>query len=521
MYPTKIKNPILRGFNPDPNILRVGDKFYIAVSSFEWLPGIRVYESADLVNWEHITDILTDQVNLQGNPENASIWAPQITYNNGKFYCIYTDVKSTRRPFKDCHNYLITAKDIRGPWSEPIYLNSSGFDPALFHDEDGKKWLVNELWDYRMTTGNKSCGIVLQEFDETGKKLVGPVYKIFDGTELAKTEAPQIYFHEGYYYLITAEGGTGKDHSVTVCRSKNVIGPYELDPKYPILTASDKPDSPLQCSGHASLVKGHGNHWYIAYLTTRPLLGAAILGRETAIQEVVWEDGWLRLASGGNGPEETTTVFTKEEVTQVKNTDFLDDFNETLKSEWNTLRLMPTSSWADLKSHPGYLRLFAGESLQSLFEQHLLAIRQKDFSFKATTNIKFHPQTFNQMAGLTLYLNDQNYVFAYLTFEEKIGKVIRLMKCIQGEFSLADVLIPCDSESVCFKVSVDGPVAKFFYRTHSKEMWQQIGENQNILFLAGGFTGNFVGITVCDMDKKQGCYADFDFFEYHGEDSLF
>lgn len=165
MHLTKVKNPILRGFNPDPNIVKAEDTYYIVVSSFEWLPGVRVYESKDLVNWRYKTDILTDQVSLQGNPANGSIWAPQISYADGLFYLIYTDVKSVDRPFKDAHNYMITAETIDGPWSEPIYLNSSGFDPSLFHDPNGKKWFLNEIWDYRKETPNKSAGIVMQEFD--------------------------------------------------------------------------------------------------------------------------------------------------------------------------------------------------------------------------------------------------------------------------------------------------------------------------------------------------------------------
>ncbi|WP_071131016.1 glycoside hydrolase family 43 protein [Enterococcus timonensis] len=516
MFPVKIKNPILPGFNPDPNILKVGDIFYIAVSSFEWLPGVRVYTSKDLINWQHETDILTTQVNLLGNPENASIWAPQISFSNNQFYCLYTDVKSTHRPFKDCHNYLITAPDINGPWSDPVYLNSSGFDPSLFHAPNGKKYLLNELWDYRMTTGNKSCGIVLQEYDEKTQELIGEVHKIFDGTSLAKTEASHLYVHDDFYYLITAEGGTGRDHSVTVARSKNIFGPYEVDPES-LLTARDKPASPLQCSGHASLVE-HLGHWYIAYLTTRPLLGkAAILGRETAIQEVVWQDGWLRLADGTNGPAEITEIFAEKEIIQEKNTDFHDDFSERLKKEWNTLRQMP-GAWADLSSRPGYLRLESGESLQSLFDQHLLAIRQKDFVFSAATNVTFEAQTFNQMAGLTLYLNDQNYLFTYLTFDEEKGQVLRLMQCVEGEFTLFPEIIPLASDSICLKVNVDGPCGKFYFRETAKENWQQIGPVFDLLFLAGGFTGNFVGITVIDMDKKAGCSADFDFFEYHGKD---
>ena len=521
MYRTKVKNPILPGFNPDPNVLKVEETYYIAVSSFEWLPGVRIYQSNDLVNWEHETDILTDQVDLRGNPQNGSIWAPQISYSNGLFYLIYTDVKSTKRPFKDSHNYLITAPSINGPWSKPVYLNSSGFDPSLFHDADGRKWLLNEIWDYRLTTGNKSAGIVMQEFDGENEALIGPVYKIFDGTELAKTEAPHLYRHGDYYYLITAEGGTGSGHAVTVCRSKEITGPYELDPHYPMLTAKDKPASPLQCSGHGSIVQTSTGHWYMVYLCTRPLQGnAAILGRETAIQEVYWtEDGWLRLVLGGNGPLLETDIITTNKTEQRKHTDFKDDFNDALEKEWNTLRILADEAWCDLKSRNSYLRMHSGESIQSLFEHHLLAVRQKDFHFIAETKLDYTPKTFNQMAGLLLYLNDNNYLYAYLTYDEEAGRVIRLMKCVEGEFTLSPVCIKMGEGEVKFKVEVNGPVANFYYQTGDSSAWQEIGYAQDVMFLSGGFTGNFVGIAVHDLDKKANSYADFDYFEYYGFDN--
>lgn len=520
MYRTPIKNPILRGFNPDPNIIRVEDTYFIAVSSFEWLPGIRIYKSSNLVNWEHETDVLTDQVDLRGNPQNGSIWAPQISYSDGIFYLIYTDVKSTKRPFKDSHNYLITAPTINGPWSEPVYLNSSGFDPSLFHDKDGRKWLLNEIWDYRMTTGNKSAGIVMQEFNPTKKALIGPVYKIFDGTELAKTEAPHLYQYGDYYYLITAEGGTGKGHSVTVCRSKEIMGPYELDPKNPMLTASDKPESLLQCSGHGSIVQTPLGNWYMVYLATRPLQKkAAILGRETAIEEVYWtKDGWIRLVTGENGPSLLTEIITEEPVALKKDTNFEDDFTGPLKKEWNTLRILADESWCDLTSRKGYLRMFSGESIQSLFEHHLLAIRQKDFHFSAETKVEFHPTTYNQMAGLMLYLNDTNYLYAYITFDEEQGRVIRFMRCEQGVFQLEPSIIPITSNEVYLKVIGDGGVGNFYFRSELEGDWQEIGSSQDLLFLAGGFTGNFIGIGVHDMDKQEASHADFAYFRYDGLD---
>lgn len=521
MFRIPIKNPILRGFNPDPNILRVDETFYIAVSSFEWLPGVRIYQSNDLIQWEHQTDVITNQVDLRGNPQNGSIWAPQISYSDGLFYLIYTEVKSTKRPFKDCHNYLITAPNINGPWSSPVYLNSSGFDPSLFHDKDGRKWLLNEIWDYRMTTGNKSAGIVMQEFDTKNQTLIGPVYKIFDGTELAKTEAPHLYYYKDYYYLITAEGGTGKGHSVTVCRSKAITGSYELDPEYPMLTASDKPESLLQCSGHGSIVQTPFGNWYMVYLCTRPLQKkAAILGRETAIEEVYWtEDGWLRLASGEKGPSLLTEIVTSEQVVFKKATDFEDDFTGPLKKEWNTLRILADDSWCDLTSRNGYLRMVSGDSVQSLFEHHILAIRQKDFHFQVETKVEFHPTTFNQMAGLMLYLNDSNYLYVYVTYEEEKGRVLRFMRCESGLFQLDPTIIPITRKEIQLKVIGNGATGNFCFRSDEEEPWQEIVSAQDLLFLAGGFTGNFIGIAVHDMDKKAATHADFAYFHYEGLDS--
>ena len=188
-----LQNPILKGFNPDPSILRVGEDFFIATSTFEWFPGVQIHHSKDLVNWRLLTRPLTrkSQLDMRGNGNSAGIWAPCLTHDGEKFHLIYTDVKhwSTTGSFKDTHNYLVTAEHIEGPWSEPIYLNSSGFDPSLFHDDDGRKWLLNMLWDHR-PGHHPFAGIVLQEYDPVKQKLVGPIKNIFTGTSLKVTEGP-------------------------------------------------------------------------------------------------------------------------------------------------------------------------------------------------------------------------------------------------------------------------------------------------------------------------------------------
>ncbi|MCC5895962.1 MAG: glycoside hydrolase family 43 protein [Alkalibacterium sp.] len=519
-----IKNPILKGFNPDPCMIRVNDTYFIAVSSFEWLPGIRIYTSEDLVNWNHATNVLKNQVNLKGNPTNCSIWAPQLSYSNEQFYLVYTDVKSSNRPFKDCHNYLITASSIHGPWSEPVYLNSSGFDPSLYHDEDGKKWLTNALWDYRLTTSNKSSGIVLQEYDFIKKELIGKPEKIFDCTYLKKTEAPHIYKVNGYYYLITAEGGTGVDHSVTVARSRTIKGPYQVDPHFPMMTSSGHPDWPLQQAGHGSLVQTESEGWLMAHLMTRPLEGGhAILGRETALQKVVWdEEGWLRLAQGGTLPAVDVSIpLTQNSLKQEQHSsDFHDDFDEeVLNKEWNTLRIPAENHWVTLMESPGNLRLFSGESIQSLFNQHLVGKRQTDFEFTAETSLAFDPTHFLQMAGLLLYLNTENYIYVYMTHDEIAGKVLRMMRSVNGLFTLMDEMLELESDQpVKLRVDVNKKTAQFYYQTPSDEHLSAFGETLDISFLSGGFTGNFIALACQDMNKFKGCYADFDYFSYKGSD---
>ncbi|MEH7475745.1 glycoside hydrolase family 43 protein, partial [Priestia megaterium] len=268
----KISNPILPGFNPDPSICRVGEDYYIAVSTFEWFPGVGIYHSKDLKNWRLASRPLNrlSQLNMTGNPDSGGIWAPAISYRDGQFWLIYTDVKVVEGQWKDCHNYLATCETIDGEWSDPIYLNSTGFDPSLFHDEDGKKYLVNMVWDHRI--GNHHFyGISLQEYSVEEQKLIGKAEVIFKGTDIKLTEAPHLYKINEYYYLLTAEGGTKYDHQATITRSKQLKGPYEVHPENPLISSFHAPRIPLQKAGHASIVQTHTDEWFLVHLTGRPL----------------------------------------------------------------------------------------------------------------------------------------------------------------------------------------------------------------------------------------------------------
>ena len=292
-------NPILPGFHPDPSALRVGDDFYIATSTFEWWPGVDIYHSKDLVNWEWAVAPLSriSQADLLGDYNSGGIWAPHLSYGKGRFWLAYTDVKSATA-FKDTLNYIITAPQITGPWSDPVFVTASGFDPSLFHDDDGRCYFLNMLFDWRLENPG-FAGTVIQEFDTGSMHLVGRRRHFYKGTDLGVCEGPQILKKDGYYYLLCAAGGTGYMHAATVARARTLAGPWEDSPFHPLLTARDVPDNPLQKSGHACFLSV-GDEWYITHLCARPLTrrGNCTLGRETALQKIEWVDGWPRLMNG-------------------------------------------------------------------------------------------------------------------------------------------------------------------------------------------------------------------------------
>lgn len=519
-----ITNPILPGFNPDPSILRVGDDYYIATSTFEWFPGVQIHHSKDLIHWKLVAHPLNrvSQLDMEGNPSSGGIWAPCLTYDKGTFYLIYTDVKSYGGIFKDTHNYLVTATNICGEWSEPIYLNSSGFDPSLFHDEDGRKWLVNMTWDHRKGK-NRFGGILLQEYSIEEKKLVGPVYNIFKGSELKVTEGPHLYKINGFYYLLTAEGGTGLRHAVTIARSKDLTGPYEIDPENPMLTAWNDPTLTLQKAGHADIVETQNGEWYMVHLGSRPLptRGRSILGRETCIQKVRWtEDGWLRLEAKGKKPLTRVPAPNLPEYPWEPEPIREDFDSEVLNIHFNTLRKPLTESTLSLKERPGYLRLKGRESISSHHQQALVARRQQAFCYTASTCVEFEPESFKQMAGLTCFYSTENFHYLYISHDEEKGKCLSILSCEKENFGYPLEMDICVEglKRLYLRAKVDYDKLQFYY-SKDETNWEAIGPILDASILSDehakgwGFTGAFVGI--CCQDLSGECkHADFDWFEY-------
>ena len=533
-----IRNPILRGFNPDPSIVRVGDDYYIATSTFEWFPGVQIHHSRDLVHWTLLTRPLNraSQLNMLGDPDSCGIWAPCLSYADELFWLIYTDVKRFGRgsvagasgaSMRDFHNYLVTSPRIDGDWSDPVYLNSSGFDPSLFHDDEGRKYLVNMLWDHR-PGNNRFAGIVLQEYSVKERKLIGERKNIFQGTELGFTEAPHLYKRNGWYYLLTAEGGTGWGHVVTMARSRNISGPYELHPDTYIMSARHRPDAELQRAGHASLVETRNGETYMAYLVGRPLRnrGRCTLGRETAIQKMVWgEDEWLRTLDGEGVPTIETPA-PGLPVHEFASALVREDFNSPqLPIDFQWLRTPWPEEIFSLTARPGFLRLFGRETIGSSFRQSLVARRQQSHCFSAATVVEFEPAHFQQLAGLVCYYNSTKFHYLYLSHDETIGKHLRLMSCVP-DLPQADAFTPLvpipAGNPVHLRVEVDYERMHFGYRVEGvDDDWRWLPQQFDASILSdectapgqANFTGAFIGMACQDL-AGTGKHADFDFLEY-------
>jgi xylan 1,4-beta-xylosidase len=531
-----IRNPILPGFNPDPSVVRVGDDFYIATSTFEWFPGVQIHHSQDLIHWRLLTRPLTraSQLNLLGDPDSCGVWAPGLSYADGLFYLVYTDVKRYGRAtqegameasLRDMHNFLVTSPRIDGEWSDPVFLNSSGFDPSLFHDDDGRNYLVNTLWDHR-PDHHRFAGIVLQEYSLEARQLIGARHLIFPGTPLGFTEGPHLSKRNGYYYLLTAEGGTGWNHAVTLARSRALTGPYELHPEVHILSSRQYPDLELQRAGHADLVETQDGKTYLVHLCGRPLgrRGRCTLGRETAIQPMVWStDGWLRTADGRGIPS-TEVAAPGLSVHVFPAPPGREDFDRPqlpLAFQW--LR----SPWPDelfsLTARPGHLRLYGRETMGSLFRQALVARRQQSHCCGAATVIDFLPQHFQQMAGLICYYSGAKYHYLCISHDETLGRHLRVMSCradqVPSDAFTPPIALPGESP-VHLRVEVDHERLRFAYRVDRPDWcWLPQQFDASILSDEAGvpgtpnFTGAFVGMACQDL-AGTGHPADFDYFEY-------
>ncbi|MCI8418069.1 MAG: family 43 glycosylhydrolase [Lachnospiraceae bacterium] len=513
----KVKNPVLKGFFPDPSFLRVGEDYYIATSTFEWFPGVCIHHSRDLVNWEMAGYALTDdqRVDMTGLDMSCGIWAPNLTYSDGLFWLTYTIVYTDRQRYKDTYNFLVTAPDVQGPWSEPIPLSRSGFDPSLLHDGD-KKYLVNMVIDHRVDQV-RFCGIDVQEYDPRAKKLVGEPVCISSGTGRGVTEGPNIMKHGEYYYLVLAEGGTRYQHCTTILRSKNLFGPYEEDPNNPVLTSDGQTDCLLERAGHSQIIEGADGRWYLAHLCSRPIKRNSILGRETAIQNVVWtEDGWLKLEANDWGKPEITFE-APAQVTQKRDLSSRTDFSKgRIPLEYMTLRRSFATNGISVEN--GVLHMQGGASVMSKYFQGLLARRQQCLDCDFETAMRFAPRHLNHIAGMLVYYNYDNHYYLKMSRAPE-GLFLAVSAVVNKDLTDSQpIWLPEETEIVYLRAQIRQEELQYYYSLDN-QTYLPIGgvlDMKNISdehIEGNGFTGAMLGVNCCDV-QGDGVYADFLYLDY-------
>jgi alpha-N-arabinofuranosidase len=510
--PGEYRNPILKGFYPDPSITRAGEDYYLVTSTFSWFPGIPVFHSRDLVNWTQIGNAIDrpDQLDFGKLGLSRGVFAPAIEHRNGTFYILNTCV--------DCGgNFVITATDPAGPWSDPVWLPEleGGIDPSLFFDEDGKAWILNNGPPQGTPLYEGHRAIWIQEYDPAAKKTVGPRTLLVNGgvdlsTRPIWIEGPHITRKDGWYYLTAAEGGTAEGHSQVVLRSKNVTGPYVPHAANPILTQRDLPRGrpmPITSAGHADMVQTPSGEWWASFLAVRPYEGDFYnTGRETFLMPVTWENGWPRITRPGQAIPYThrrpnLPVQAAPKVPTSGAFSVRDEFDAAaLPPYWMTMR-NPRSRWWSLGD--GRLTLQArGVGIGDFGNPSFWGRRQQHMNASASTVVRFAPARDGDEAGLVTLQNDEYWYFLAVTLED--GRpVVELERRAGPTDPAAGVRIASASLDVApgapvyLRADARGGSYDFYYATREGD-WRPLrrGEDGKILSTktAGGFVGAVFGL---------------------------
>lgn len=518
--PEKFKNPILSGFYPDPSICRVGDTYYMVNSSFEWWPGVPVHRSKDLVNWEKIGYCINrpEQINYQDGLKNSNgIFAPTIRYHNGTFYMITTMVGGKG-------NFIVTAKDPAGPWSNPMWINDApGIDPSLFWDDDGRCYYTGAA----VIDGTKGewpgkSGIWMQEIDPDRGILLGDKKQLTHGyaSNARWAEGPHLYKIDGEYLLLIGEGGTSEYHSVTVFNSKNLWGPYIPNHANPVLTHRHLGYTyPIIQTGHADLVKTQNGEWWSVMLAKRPVDGYSILARETFLAKVEMtrqESGVTPIYNPGIGLVKTEQKRPNLPWTPVPGLKTVDEFDsKTIDLEWNCLRT-PKKQW--YKQVGGHMEIeLRPETMSELKNPSFLAKRVKAHHFEVSTKMIFASKKENEKAGLALYRKSSIH-YQLLRQKNEIVLLKSTAAKVKDEKGIIKEVarMPFKGKEVLLKIVGEGIKAKFYFGSDTVD-FQQIGDVQDLSIfgdeIAGGFNGTFVGMYATSSGKSSNNNAAFEWFK--------
>jgi alpha-N-arabinofuranosidase len=539
MDENKLRNPIIPGFYPDPSICRVGDDYYLVCSSFEMYPGIPIFHSNDLANWEQIGHALTleNGFHVEAGSMVSGVMAPTIRYHKGVYYIINAN-------FCDKGNFIITATDPKGPWSVPRWLTDvPGIDASLFFDNDGKCYVLGtgNVWDNG--TGVKERGIWIAEFNIDSYKLIGEPVTIFNNALRvgSSPESPHIYHVGEYYYLVIAEGGTEHYHAVMVARSKELLGWYEGNPANPVMTHRHFGfDYPITNVGHADLIDTPSGEWYAVMLASRLIDGNhKNMGREVYICPFLWERDWP-IFSPGTGKLEWEYAAPKLSWTEFEKEAELDHFDQgdTLGVSW-TFWGTPYEKFyqiADSKLRlqcrkenmtPVILPLALG---QETVKDHIISFigkRQIHIEFQVMTQMSFYPQE-GETAGIVIMQAMHHQIRLERTCENG-RQTLTLIRSttkydrppyIPGftyehlEETLAS--IPLEEKEHILGFHAKGQKYDFIYgkdQEHLEYLIQNVDcgiiNPENV----GCMAGTLIGIYASSNGKESNNYAEFDWFE--------
>lgn len=427
-----VTNPVIPGFYSDPSVCRDGEDYYMIHSSFEFYPGVPVFHSRDLVNWQQISYCLTNRSQLVLDHAGTSdgIYAPTIRKFGDTFYMI-----TSNRSNPDGNHFIVTAPSPYGPWSNPVWIRDmdnhvpDGVDPSLFFDSDGKCYFSCVAWDHI------GQGIGQAEIDLKTCRLLSPLNIVWHGTGGTFPEGPHTYRIGEYYYLMIAEGGTEFGHKVTIARSKNINGPYESCPKNPILTQNyQKAQScPIQGAGHGDLFQAHDHTWWLIVHGFRTSVGKLHhLGRETLLVPITWdEEGWPSVNKEGWIDETIRLQGIFTEITQNMDYYTIDRFDrEQLPLYWNYLRNPISKNYIRKPGETGISLIGCACSLNEIGSPTWLGRRQQHFDCKVSVSLEFIPRKGDE-AGITVFQTNEHHYD--LAVSSSHNRTICLLRKVVGD----------------------------------------------------------------------------------------
>ncbi|WP_405226135.1 glycoside hydrolase family 43 protein [Dokdonia sp. Asnod1-B02] len=519
-----IQNPILQGFYPDPSICKVGSDYYMVNSTFAYFPGIPIFHSRNLVDWEQISYALDrpEQLNLDGLGVSRGIFAPAIRHHNGVFYITSTLIDNGE-------NFIISTRHIEGGWSNPTFIPEvKGIDPSLFIDEDGTAYILyNSVppLDGEAYGGHRT--LRMYEFDLNKGSVIGEEKIIVDKGSTNSVnpiwiEGPHIFKKDDFYYLIAAEGGTSDNHSEVVFRSNNVWGPYESNPSNPILTQRDlDPDriNPVTSTGHSDFITDDNGQWWSVFLGCRPYEDNHYnTGRETFMAPVIWGNGWPKVDLGGSLVKDTYPIYVGNALSEnkrfKKRTYFYDDFkNDSLNLKWSFLRT-PRTKWYDLGTSSVTIKT-RPESCGTPTNPSFLGYRQEHKKGIVTTALDFTPRKENEHAGLIIFQNESHYYYVSKSLRD--GNEVIVLNKSEGEKMKVLATKEIDEAGVLFlKIEAQGSTYDFYYSSDNIN-WNLIAQGVDATFLstktAGGFVGAFYGLYTTSLGSESTNSATFSWFE--------